>query len=894
MEVLKVVILLAVTVIECSGSRSLPEYRKFGEELLGKEIAEYLNNNSIAYALQGFVINTPPQRRCFEHKIDIAQSLQNVKEILLADGKDLEEEYEGMVDSAMLKAGARYVQEMLGICNTSTAMHEGLEAEFRRGTAAERNKRVAGALIVAGVGVGIMFLGMVAWQIYQSIEFAETKDDVKILLHADKERNEKVNELFEARLENEKEQRRQLLQYKIDQFVSQALMMMSSAVKEMLLSGVPDVRILSLDDMKMMFQRDMGLALWNQSIYAIELTTMYGLAVVKPVSCEPDAERLAIEICYPVVKTTDMHSLFHVRHRGAFNEDKTIFGYAKVAEYVGVPLNYAMQKKISDVETVDLARCELKFGTVWMCHGFARGGDHSCGVAGLANCTWQLMPVENHGFVDVRVIGDRYLIATTVKEFIRMPTNRSVMDHGKKEQIYSNIFELELFNEVAIIGSEHLLPISAVTNVKADFLTPILDIVREDIYDEKNNTRQQKLVKLTRDVSEATSKFSIASNKLEDDLDSMEDYAKTELKMSASEAVMGLSEDMNDSNDPEHRKKDGLLTFMTKNLLNPFGFFHGAAQNAEYRKNRKRSKALAKRAVAEVEIDVSLSDINNSLSSKLQSLSINESAPEVDSDEDLERQIHDENINLFPGGNQDAVRNVLDGISPYCESQEFLYQNLQGAGQREIGIEEQEEDATLGFINDIDGIVVMSRNLDFYNFEHKKYQLMTKVIPRDVTSMLKKCRKMVFDHENSDDDASRQPVQQLIWSTRLFAECPVHVFYYTVPDDDDLRQMEGGGFSERQPKSIGCHEIIKQAFAGVIYELGVELRDRRRRLAEQNRSAEYIIENAPMCLNDKCWCGSETDLQCDLVSLKWELALEWKKMLMECLNINDLLIYSKE
>uniref|UniRef100_A0A914WI69 Uncharacterized protein n=1 Tax=Plectus sambesii TaxID=2011161 RepID=A0A914WI69_9BILA len=165
-----------------------------------------------------------------------------------------------------------------------------------------------------------------------------------------------------------------------------------------------------------------------------------------------------------------MHSLFHVRHRGAFNKDKTIFGYAKVAEYVDASLNYAMQKIISDVETVNLVRCELIFETVWMCHGFARD-DHSCGIAGLVNCTWQLMPVENHGFVDVRVIGDRYLVATTVKEFIHTPNNSSVMDHGKKEQIYSSIFELELFNEVAVIGSEHLLPISAVTNVKADFVT---------------------------------------------------------------------------------------------------------------------------------------------------------------------------------------------------------------------------------------------------------------------------------------------------------------------------------------------------------------------------------------------------------------------------------------
>ena len=80
------------------------------------------------------------------------------------------------------------------------------------------------------------------------------------------------------------------------------------------------------------------------------------------------------------------------------------------------------------------------------------------------------MQVKNHGFVNVRVIGDRYLIATTLKEFTRTPIGGNMAEDGKKQKLFSKIFELKLSNETAIIGSEHLSPISEVTSVTSAFI----------------------------------------------------------------------------------------------------------------------------------------------------------------------------------------------------------------------------------------------------------------------------------------------------------------------------------------------------------------------------------------------------------------------------------------
>lgn len=54
---------------------------------------------------------------------------------------------------------------------------------------------------------------------------------------------------------------------------------------------------------------------------------------------------------------------------------------------------------------------------------------------------------------------------------------------------------------------------------------------------------------------------------------------------------------------------------------------------------------------------------------------------------------------------------------------------------------------------------------------------------------------MLFADDDADPE-SRQPVQQLVWASRLFNECPVQVFYYTLPDDDELEYMRAKGGRE--------------------------------------------------------------------------------------------------
>uniref|UniRef100_A0A914X0K6 DUF6570 domain-containing protein n=1 Tax=Plectus sambesii TaxID=2011161 RepID=A0A914X0K6_9BILA len=255
---------------------------------------------------------------------------------------------------------------------------------------------------------------------------------------------------------------------------------------------------------------------WRQSIYAVEPHMMYGLSVIRPISCQPVNDRIVVKICYPVVKKSNMYSLFEVKHRGAFNADSTVFGYANIADHIAVPLHDESGRNVDSVENVDLARCELKFGSVWTCRGLVSDHYKYCGLDGIVNCTWQLMPVKDHGFVYTRVIGDRYLIATTVQDYFRISANRTVTEDGQKEKVPSNIFELKLSNEVAIIGSEHLSPISTVTNVKSDFLTPTLSVLYEHFFDDDDKADVQKMVALTHDASEAGRKFNRAWLEAED------------------------------------------------------------------------------------------------------------------------------------------------------------------------------------------------------------------------------------------------------------------------------------------------------------------------------------------------------------------------------------------
>lgn len=47
-----------------------------------------------------------------------------------------------------------------------------------------------------------------------------------------------------------------------------------------------------------------------------------------------------------------------------------------------------------------------------------------------------------------------------------------------------------------------------------------------------------------------------------------------------------------------------------------------------------------------------------------------------DNNEAGERENRDEMLSTFPGGDQTAVRNILDAIAPYCESKDMVYNNL--------------------------------------------------------------------------------------------------------------------------------------------------------------------------------------------------------------------------
>lgn len=70
-----------------------------------------------------------------------------------------------------------------------------------------------------------------------------------------------------------------------------------------------------------------------------------------------------------------------------------------------------------------------------------------------------------------RVIGNRYLIATTHKAILYLPMNDSTLADGRWEIINSKIFELELSNESALIDTQRLEPLSSITNINSDFLT---------------------------------------------------------------------------------------------------------------------------------------------------------------------------------------------------------------------------------------------------------------------------------------------------------------------------------------------------------------------------------------------------------------------------------------
>jgi hypothetical protein len=110
-----------------------------------------------------------------------------------------------------------------------------------------------------------------------------------------------------------------------------------------------------------MLQNDMGMDLWQESIYAANPPMIYGLVVVKPVSCNLKNNQFVVEMCYPIVKRTDVYSLFQVKHRGAFNEIMIIFDYLNITKHIVERLLPGqMQNKVADIRSTDLGKCTLR------------------------------------------------------------------------------------------------------------------------------------------------------------------------------------------------------------------------------------------------------------------------------------------------------------------------------------------------------------------------------------------------------------------------------------------------------------------------------------------------------------------------------------------------------
>jgi hypothetical protein len=110
-----------------------------------------------------------------------------------------------------------------------------------------------------------------------------------------------------------------------------------------------------------MYKRDMGVIAWAKSVYSFAPDAVYSLSIVRPISCDPEKNQITVKICYPIVNKEDMYSVFQVRHRGAFNSDQTIFGYANVADHIGVPLYKDVKERtVKSIEMVDLSKCDLQ------------------------------------------------------------------------------------------------------------------------------------------------------------------------------------------------------------------------------------------------------------------------------------------------------------------------------------------------------------------------------------------------------------------------------------------------------------------------------------------------------------------------------------------------------
>ncbi len=107
----------------------------------------------------------------------------------------------------------------------------------------------------------------------------------------------------------------------------------------------------------------------------------------------------------------------------------------------------------------------LQYGNVWTCSGLLNIHDEMCTFTDMNACQLSVFAADTK-FSNVRTIGDRYLIATNAKEMhlIRNNGNVATVD------ITNDVFELMLTNETAIIGSQHLSPISSTTHISIEFM----------------------------------------------------------------------------------------------------------------------------------------------------------------------------------------------------------------------------------------------------------------------------------------------------------------------------------------------------------------------------------------------------------------------------------------
>lgn len=156
-------------------------------------------------------------------------------------------------------------------------------------------------------------------------------------------------------------------------------------------------------------------------------------------------------------------------------------------------------------------------------------------------------------------------------------------------------------------------------------------------------------------------------------------------------------------------KEKGPFAFMKLGFLNPSRILEAAAARADEREMKAREKNLVKREEkikkreAKIQarklnkqsdtagdyinngnnsemllnlINFKISDLSKELEVSVKIGEANDSRT-ADSNGDVdERENREEMLELFPGGNRDAVKYMLDAIAPYCDDEKKLHDNL--------------------------------------------------------------------------------------------------------------------------------------------------------------------------------------------------------------------------